>query len=258
MRDHDTYDELVAGFALDALEPEDEHIFLAHLGTGCALCARSLRELGGVAADLAYAAEPAEPPARLKDSILAAVRADARPVLSTPAVPGQRNRPQVVPLTRRARGPVRWLAAAASLVALLLMATWNVNLRSELDVKSDALAKRQALEELAAAPGTQVVRFTPAGGAAGSALIHDRTLMVVLEGLPENGNDYYALWAQDKAGALHWVAKMQIVESDRANLIGELRLPLRSTEVVALAITRESGPEPHAPSSKPILSGPIA
>ena len=59
---HERFAELAAGYALSALEPEDEQLFLAHL-PGCASCGRDLTEHRGTLAHLAYAPEVVGPPA---------------------------------------------------------------------------------------------------------------------------------------------------------------------------------------------------
>lgn len=101
MTRHDIYEELAAGFALDALDAEDEALFIAHLA-GCARCAADLVRHRTVAADLAFAVDGIDPMPFPFD--LGSVPQEAMaPVVSLAAVRSRRT---------------RWLAAAAAVVML--------------------------------------------------------------------------------------------------------------------------------------------
>src|SRR3954462_11423819 len=75
--DHTFYDELAVGWALHALEPEDEDVFAAHL-PGCDRCARTVAETSEVMAAMAADLPPAEPPTQLGDRLSAAVAETAQ------------------------------------------------------------------------------------------------------------------------------------------------------------------------------------
>jgi anti-sigma-K factor RskA len=150
---HGPFEELAAGYALDALEPADEQRFLRH-ARECRACAQALAGFREVAAALAETAPPAEPRPQLADRILAAALADLDPgyrpaaasadsappagfppPAATPAVPGASDHatpgdpaaatpgdalpPGVVPLRPRAR---RWLRPASAAAAAALIA----------------------------------------------------------------------------------------------------------------------------------------
>ncbi len=70
--DHETFDELAVGWALHALEPEDEAVFGPHLAR-CPRCARTVAETSEVMAALATDLPPAEPSDRLRDRLRDAV-----------------------------------------------------------------------------------------------------------------------------------------------------------------------------------------
>src|SRR5262249_38932144 len=78
---HAPYDELVAGYALGALDGEDRERFDAHLAAGCGTCSRAILEyqetLAQAAAELAEA-----PPARVRTALLARLEPAVRPVPS--------------------------------------------------------------------------------------------------------------------------------------------------------------------------------
>ena len=65
--------ELTAAYALDALDDDERAAFEAHL-RDCEQCQAELRELGGTAGMLAYAAEGPAPSDALRDRILVAAR----------------------------------------------------------------------------------------------------------------------------------------------------------------------------------------
>jgi anti-sigma-K factor RskA len=75
---HDPFEELAAGYALDALEPTEEQFYLEH-ARECAQCTRALAGYREVAAALADTAPPAEPSAQLGDRIMAMAHADLDP-----------------------------------------------------------------------------------------------------------------------------------------------------------------------------------
>jgi anti-sigma-K factor RskA len=99
---------LVAPYALDALPETEEREFEQHL----ALCERCQRELGALreaAAALAYGTGGREPPPELRERILSQARAE---------------RPNVVPLRRRARWALPVGAAAAVAAAAVALGVW--------------------------------------------------------------------------------------------------------------------------------------
>jgi hypothetical protein len=77
-RDHARYDELTAGYALDALDPQDLVDFEAHL-PGCARCQDAVARFTDITAALAQTAPAAEPSPDLGDRIMAAVAREPAP-----------------------------------------------------------------------------------------------------------------------------------------------------------------------------------
>jgi anti-sigma-K factor RskA len=142
----DQFEELAAGYALDALEPADEQAFLRHAGD-CPECTRMIASYREVAAAIANVVPPpAEPSPHLADRIMATVRAGLDPhpapasseptagaapaeqTVSQPDAtqepPAQQDTPsEAVPLKPRRR----WLrpAAAAAAVAAIAGGIWG-------------------------------------------------------------------------------------------------------------------------------------
>lgn len=107
--------DLAAAYALDALAPEDRWTYERHLDT-CERCREEVAALRESADELAYAAEGAEPPAELRDRILAAARAEPRTAT-------------VVPLRRRWVFPATAVAAVAAACAAIGLGLWANSLR---------------------------------------------------------------------------------------------------------------------------------
>jgi anti-sigma-K factor RskA len=135
MSTHDEWEELAAGHALGALEPDDEQRFEAHLAS-CDICPRVLAETEAVMAELAYATEQVAAPPELKSRLLAAIHdASDGPAMGVVSSPDTLE----VIRTRRARTgrhtrdglAVNWvrLAAAASVVLLAIIAggVWSLH-----------------------------------------------------------------------------------------------------------------------------------
>jgi anti-sigma-K factor RskA len=75
--------ELSAAYALDALDPQEREEFELHLST-CAACRDDVAAFTETAAALAYAAPPANPPARLRADILRRAAEDRPPAVVLP------------------------------------------------------------------------------------------------------------------------------------------------------------------------------
>ena len=98
--------ELTAGYALDALEPEERRAYEAHL-EGCEQCREELAAFWQTTEALAVAASGPTPSRELRERILA----------------GAHEEPQVVvPLESRRRRTVPVLAAAAAVAAVVALA----------------------------------------------------------------------------------------------------------------------------------------
>jgi anti-sigma-K factor RskA len=75
--------ELSAAYALDALDPHEREEFEVHLST-CPACRADVASFTETAAALAYAAPPADPPARLRADILRRAAEDRPPAVVLP------------------------------------------------------------------------------------------------------------------------------------------------------------------------------
>jgi hypothetical protein len=265
-RAHERYDELAAGYALDALEPADEQLFLSHLAT-CADCQRAVAEHTETLGHLAYAAEPAELPLGLLDGIRAGMAASGRPPAVQPAQPAEPAQPaQPAPLDlaaartrRRSTPPGRWLISMAAAAALVLsLGVWNVALhrdRSASDQRADQLAAAvRALE----GPATHRIDLKgPDGRAIAVAMVRgDGTVALVVDGLARNdrSSSTYVLWQQSAADRMLPVGAFDVT-GDGVQVVSDLRTVVNAG-LKGLAVTREPGrTAPAAPSTAPIAAG---
>ncbi len=100
---HEIFDELAVGWALHALEPEDEAVFAVHL-PGCARCAETVAETTELMGDMAADLPSEEPSQELRHRLRAAV-ADTeqvrRPVPGPVPPPAGDREPVPVPTRQR-------------------------------------------------------------------------------------------------------------------------------------------------------------
>jgi hypothetical protein len=263
---HVHYEELAAGMALHALEPEDEQVFLAHL-SGCSLCERSLVELEAALSELAYAADPVEPPPSLLEGIRAGVRASGRPVVF-PGDPVERAAPVQAPAAapppssladarrrREQRTPraATWLSAAAAAALVVSLGVWGNGLREQRDEQARLSGQLASTLERLEDPATRAVRLqSDDGDVVAVALVSDTEVELVLDGLPVNGDDTsYVLWGQAPDGSVRAVSAFDVTSAD-LQVRGGIQV---DDGTQRLLVTREpqSAELPEAPTT-PVLA----
>ena len=116
--------DLTAGYALDALGPDERARYEEHLAS-CERCRDELQGFWQVAGALGRAAGGPTPPASLRDRILEQARDE---------------RPNVVPLRRRIAAPVLASAAAVAAVVAVALGVWSFGLSNDLDDANSVLA----------------------------------------------------------------------------------------------------------------------
>jgi anti-sigma-K factor RskA len=232
---HEIARGLAAAYVLGALEPAEEAAVREHLRT-CPEPHDEFAELGGVVPYLAElpGLELVEPPASLRDRIMAAAAADlaertaatptaaaapaapASPALPPPAVPPPAAAPptgvpgSTVPFpsaperaeraerTRRGAGTRGWAARIAAVVAIVVLGGWNLVLQGQL---SDARAYDRAVAaviDAAGKPGNQTVILAPTKdgrGAGIAAVAADGSVVMAMRDLPATtGTQVYEAW----------------------------------------------------------------
>lgn len=208
--DHRAFDELAVGWALHALEPEDEAVFAEHLA-GCPRCARTVAETSEVMAAMATDLPRSEPSPELRDRLRAAVArteqvsagADGEPSEPPAATGFPRYRPVVprepVELPLRRRLPA--LALAAALLGVVALGVWNVFLADARDDLQATVAQQQDIVDALLTPGEAKVSALSAddGTAVATVVARPDRIDVVSYGLSVNDADTetYVVWGLD-------------------------------------------------------------
>jgi anti-sigma-K factor RskA len=222
---HESYDELAVGWALHALEPEDEAAFAGHLA-GCGRCAQTVAETSEVMAALAADLPSAEPSPSLRDRLRAEVaRTEQLPVpVEEPRTdPGDAGPPAGGPPPARPaeRAPSRHPAGgmrpapleglrppgatrlpdprpswrrvlphalvAAAVAAVLALGAWNVVLSSEREEARTVAAERGEMLASLLVPGRATIAPLVADDEQVATVVaRDGQVQVVAEGLPVN------------------------------------------------------------------------
>jgi anti-sigma-K factor RskA len=213
--------ELTAGYALDALDADEQAQYEAHLAS-CETCRDELQGFWQVSASLARAAGGPQPPAALRNRILEQARSE---------------RPNVVPLRRRFALPVLASAAAVAAVAAIATGIWAVGLSRDLNNANDEIRvlgdpNAQVFET---AKGEANLVVTPSGEAA---------LVVRMLAPAPAGKDYQI-----------WVFENGVPKSaglfERPG-VARLTRPVEPGQTVAVTVEPDGGLD--APSGAPLFT----
>jgi hypothetical protein len=238
---HQVYEELAAGHALDALEPEDEELFLRHAAT-CSRCERDLVVHLDTAAALAEGVDGGDLPAASWERLRAAVVAES----GERVFAGEGS--EVVSLASRRRPPRALLAAAAAVAVLVVgVGAATTVLRPDRPALSAAQQVEAAARGLGEGPGASA-RLSGKTPAQAVALPRADHVSLVVDGLPANpAGSSYVLWAIGAGGNPAPVGRFDV----RGSGVQVVRaLPFEGgTTARAFAITQEQGevapPKPH-------------
>jgi len=178
--------ELTAGYALDALDPDERRAYEAHL-EGCAQCRDELAAFWQTTDALAVAASGPAPGAELRGRILAGARQEKQ---------------VVVPLESRRQRRVPVLAATAAVAAVVALALglWAASLSSDLDGTRAALERAQSAATVLADPDARTVALEEGEG---RLVVDDEgRAVLVADGLgPAPAGKTYELWVVSHGGA---------------------------------------------------------
>ena len=224
--------ELSAGYALDALDPEERAAFERHL-QHCSACQEDVAGFWEVSGALAVAADSRTPSPDLRERILADARAE---------------RQTVVLLDSRRRAP-RVLAAVAAVAAVVAigLGAYAVSLSSDLDSTRSALAAKERAAALLADPGATAVALEPGPGRL--VVGADGDAVLVLDDLPEApaGKTYQA-----------WVVEGQTPTSagtfDSTGGRAIVSIPQSVPDGAVVAVTIEDAGGASAPTLPPLAA----
>ncbi|WP_433503451.1 anti-sigma factor domain-containing protein [Pseudonocardia halophobica] len=242
----------VAGFALHALEPDEELEVHAHLGR-CPECTVALRRHDAVLAGLARTVPPVPPPVGLRDRILRAARTD-----SPSGLPVGVDPPSDQPRTRRSHR--RWwgvAAAAACVIAVGGLAGQTADLHEQRDAE---VAQTRDLGRLVTgldAPGSTHATLSDGHGRPVAAVVTGAGVRrVVVADLPTNdrAGSIYVLWG---VGASTGAAPVPLGTFDATSGQTDVTtLPAGGT-FTAYAVSLEPGRVAPATPSRVVASGQV-
>ena len=185
---------LISAHALGALEPDQAALAERHIAASDD-CRRAYEDALETAAALALAVADSEPPADLRDRILAAARAErapAPPPAAKPAAP--RRRLSLAGLLTPSTGFAVIGVAAAIVLALIAVSQHNS--------ASSAQNRQEALVSILSARDARIVPLSPtAGGSPGGRVIVSGRRAAIVSSLqsPPAGHTYQA-WGLPSGG----------------------------------------------------------
>ena len=213
----DDMHDLVAAYAVDALDDSERAEYEAHLAD-CDECREELAQLYDAAASVAETVS-VDPPPELKERVMAAVRDD--------------EATNVVAIDERRRRPRLWVPFAVAALAALVLGAVAIIQAFAMNELSGPDGVVVAAEAAANEPGAIVAEFTTDTGAVGQVVLTtDGEGYIVpsgLETLPEDRT--YQLWV---------LTPDQLAIS--AGVLGNEPVPSRFTwtdDVAGFALTRE-------------------
>ena len=160
--------ELTAGYALDALDPEEREAFERHLES-CEQCRQDLASFWEVTSALAVAADGPAPSAALRERILADARAEKQ---------------TVVPLeSRRRASPVLTAVTAIAAAVAIGLGIYTISLNNELDDTRSALTAQESAAAVLADPDATSVAMQSGSGRL--VVASDGAAVLVLDDLAE-------------------------------------------------------------------------
>jgi hypothetical protein len=276
MMNHDAVRELAPGFVLGALTPNEEQRVREHLAT-CGEPHPEFEVFGGVVHYLDETVELIEPPASLKQRVLAAVAAEPQvresgaaaeraraPMVArssdvlpvTVPRPAERARPAERDAARRG-SPWRWLVGIAAVVAIVGLAGWNVLLQMQLGSASSFETSVAAVLDVAARPGSQTAILSGDGGRGPrgiAAVAADGSVALAMRDLePTSGAGVYEAWLIAAGAGPVPIGSFTVAGNGTASLTARATPASGAT----IALTREPGPGATTPTL-PIVSKGVA
>ncbi|MGY1809207.1 anti-sigma factor domain-containing protein [Blastococcus sp. SYSU D00669] len=281
--DHALYDELAVGWALHALEPEDEAAFSLHL-PDCARCARTVAETSDVMAALATDLPPAEPSAELGDRLRAAVQrteqvrpadedrppaddlaplaevaADHEPPRQASGFPlYEHGRPGTAPQRSQWRRLLPSALVAAVVAALLALGTWTVVLGDARDRAESTVAEQSEIMQSLLRPGQATIApLSHEDTVVATVVARDGQLQVVTQGLGMNdtASQIYVVWGMGDGDPVP-LGTFDVVRSQMdLRTVGSDRIGL--DDYTGYAVSIEPGRHAPATPSEVVATGEV-
>lgn len=251
MSGHDDANEVHAlsgAYAVDALDTEERARFEEHLRS-CPTCRTEVDELRGTAALLATDAD-ADPPAGLRDSILAGIET-VRPLppLAPAGEPGSGSPAPTTPAARRRprRLPFRGTPLLAAAAVVLLVAVAGLVAWRPWTGADDAPTAAERV--LAAEDATRASQELPDGSRATVVVSRSEGAAVIVteDMAPAPDGKVYELWLQTPDGEMEPAGLMPDDPDATVLLEGD------ATEATGVGVTVEPDGGSPQPTSEPVL-----
>jgi hypothetical protein len=278
---------LASGFVLGALDADEMIAISDHLDS-CRKPHPEVGDLGGVLPYLAESLEPVEPPAWLRESVMAAAKADlaarrrastqseprvaepvAEPAVAPAILAAHGDRPPslagVISLAAvrasRARRAYTWAMRAAAVLAIVALSGYSLNLQGELrkaqqhgDVQSSIL---NAIQQGARSAVLTSADGSKAGGLA--ALMPTGHVLVDMHGLTATkGDQVYVVWlSSGTSGPIGtWIKAGSFTVDDSG--VGSLTVDnVPASAILWIYVCREANSNMTQPTGPRVLSGTI-
>lgn len=225
--------DLTAGYALDALAPEERRAYEEHL-EGCSRCQEELGSFWTTTEALAVAASGPAPSDALRGRILEAARAEPQTV-----VPFAPRRNRLVPALSA--------AAAAAAVVALAVGLWATRLSGDLDEAQLALEQQRRSAAVLADPGARTVEL--AAGEGRLVVSPEGDAVLVLDALePAPDGMTYEAWIVEGGNAS---PAGLFAGDDERDVVG-ISGTVEPGDVVAVTVERAGGVD--APQNDPIVA----
>lgn len=236
---HAEMDELYELYVLGALEAAEATEIEQHVETQCAYCLEHVHAAAMVASAMSGMAEPADPPSRLRQRVIASVKLEA---------------------------PKRsWTFAIAALgvacAGLFAFSLWTAaSLRSSRSEIADLQSQRDQLREVVeilSKSDTKTVQFGLANQAHGRVFVNrDRGVVFVGSELPPLAADRtFQLWLVPGSGAPESLGLFR--PNAAGNAVRVRTTPIDTGRIQAVAVSVEPPGGSPAPTTKPILIVPL-
>ena len=265
--------ELAGSFVLGALDGTQEAAVREHLAS-CPEVHQEIAELGGVLPVLAESVPVVEPPASLRDRIMAAAAADleerdrgAAPEAAPSTIEAATAAPATPvalpgPAEREARrrggaSTATWLLRIAAVVAIAVLGISNLLLRAQLSQSQSFEQAVQAVLDVSAKPGSLTAVLTADGGSGTGLAAIDSTgavTMAMHDLAPTSGKQVYEAWVIGGDGVPVPIGSFQVGNGGTASMTAS---GVTASSGAVLALTLEAGPGAKTPTL-PIISKGVA
>lgn len=245
--EHQTIQEALGAYTLNALEPAEHSAIARHLDD-CEACTALYVEVKTIVGVLPYALPPQPPVPEMKARLLAAARATKHtPAAPTPAAPAPSWWQSLLTTLR----PLRQVAMP---LVLVLLIGWNVYLQQQLG----ALQNSRSIMDLARVPTGVVIPLIGSGVPDATARLYlaenQQEGVLAVRGLPPlPGDRVYQLWFAQPDNPTRTGGAFLVNNLGEA-VVG-ISVPYPLSAVSAIAITEEPAPRSDRPTGPHLLDG---